>query len=131
MNSCPTPATRSRAPPFPCWRGQERPPLEPAQPELVTKQRFPLRVSVHPVVQAFATSPPPRVQRRTPPSPMLRLRPRALRLPAANEFRHGLRGRDDGATFALSAQRPRLARAQAQVSTGAATRLPEPQREFL
>jgi hypothetical protein len=57
----------------------------------------------------------------------------------ADDFRHDLRGRDDGAPFEVSLQRPRVMRllstrarmqARAQISKRGATRLPELGRGF-
>src|SRR5580704_16353395 len=46
MNSCPTPAIRLPARPFPCWRGRVPPlhaPLEPKQTEQVVLRPLPLQ----------------------------------------------------------------------------------------
>ena len=65
----------------------------------------------------------------------VQLQLRVQPLPAADEIRHDLRGLDGGGTFVVSVQLPRTSRlvprrAQAPVSTGGATRRPEPRQEL-
>ena len=115
MNSCPIPAVRSPGLPFPCWRGREQ-------------ERFPPAASRQPVAPGHVR--PLRVLSLQ----MLPLRLRAQAPAVADATRHGHRGRDDGATFAVWLHPPQMewvaarrARAEATVPVSAhATRLREP-----